>query len=80
MNAQKRERIWLTLSVFLFALYFTNVLFGKINILYGLNLPHLSDVVEFLLLFGACILIIIVALREETKEKMLLTQTRKKEV
>ena len=85
MNAQKsnqitgkRKRIWLTLSFFVFALFLINVLFGKINILYGLNLPHLGDVAEFLLLFGACILIIIAALKQETKEKNAFNQTRKK--
>ena len=53
----------------LFAIYFINVLFGKINILYGLKLPHLGNVAEFLLLFGACILMIIAALKRETVEK-----------
>lgn len=62
----------------LFAIYFINVLLGKINTSYGLNLPHLGNVAEFLLLFGACILLIIAALKRETAEKMLLTQTRKR--
>ena len=53
----------------LFAIYFINVLFGKINIAYSLNLPHLDNVAEFLLLFGACILLIIAALKRETAEK-----------
>ena len=53
----------------LFAIYFINVLMGKINILYNLNLPHLGNVAEFLLLFGACILMIIAALKRETAEK-----------
>jgi len=45
------------------------VLLGKVNISYGLNLPHLGNVAEFLLLFGACILLIIAALKRETAEK-----------
>ena len=53
----------------LFATYFINVLLGKINISYNLNLPHLGNVAEFLLLFGACILLIIAALKRETAEK-----------
>jgi len=61
----------------LFAIYFINVLLGKINISYGLNLPHIGNVAEFLLLFGACILLIIAALKRETAEKILLTQTKK---
>ena len=62
----------------LFATYLINVLFGKINISYGLNLPHLGNVAEFLMLFGTCILLIIAALKRETAEKMLLTQTKKR--
>jgi hypothetical protein len=53
----------------LFAIYFLNVLFGKINIAYSLNLPHLGNLAEFLMLFGACILLIIAALKRETAEK-----------
>jgi len=62
----------------LFAIYFINVLLGKINISYDLNLPHLGNVAEFLLLLGACIVLIIAALKRETAEKMLLTQTKKR--
>jgi hypothetical protein len=62
----------------LFAIYFINVLLGKIKIAYGLNLPHFGNVAEFLLLFGACILLIVAALKRETAEKMLLTQTKKR--
>ena len=61
----------------LFAIYFINVLVGKINISYSLNLPHLGNVAEFLMLFGACILLIIAALKRETAEKILLTQPKK---
>ena len=53
----------------LFAAYFINVLLGKISISYNLNLPHLGNVAEFLLLFGACILLIIAALKRETVDK-----------
>ncbi len=76
MNAQKSnpikgkgERISLIACILLFALYLINVLLGKISISYGLNLPHLGNVAEFLLLFGACILLIIAALKRETTEK-----------
>jgi len=62
----------------LFATYFINVLLGKINISYSLNLPHFGNVAEFLLLLGTCILLIIAALKRETAEKMLLTQTKKR--
>jgi len=76
MNAPKSnqitdrgERIWLIACFVLFALYLINVLLGKISISYGLNLPHLGNVAEFLMLFGACILLIIAALKRETAEK-----------
>ena len=76
MNAQKsnritgkEERISLIICFLLFALYLINVLLGKINISYGLNLPHLGNVAEFLLLLGACVLLIIAALKRETAEK-----------
>ncbi len=63
------ERIPLIACFVLFALYLINVLLGKVNISYGLNLPHLGNVAEFLMLFGACILLIIAALKRETAEK-----------
>jgi hypothetical protein len=74
----KEGRGALVACLVLFAAYFINVLVGKINISYGLNLPHIGNVAEFLLLFGACILLIIAALKRETAEKMLLTQTKKR--
>ena len=61
----------------IFAAFFCNVLLGKINIAYSLNLPHFGNVAEFLMLLGACILLIIAALKRETAEKILLTQTKK---
>jgi hypothetical protein len=66
----KGEKIWLIACILLFALYLINVLLGKVNISYGLNLPHLGNVAEFLLLFCACVLLIIAALKRETAEKM----------
>ena len=76
MNAPKsnqitdrEKRIRLIACFVLFALYLINVLFGKVSISYGLNLPHLGNVAEFLMLFGACILLIIAALKRETAEK-----------
>jgi hypothetical protein len=65
----KGERIWLIACFLLFALYLINVVLGKVNISYDLNLPHLGNVAEFLMLFGACVLLIIAALKRETAEK-----------
>ena len=53
----------------LFAIYFVNVLFGKVKISYGLNLPHLGNVAEFLLLSVACVALIVAALKKEAAEK-----------
>jgi hypothetical protein len=53
----------------LFATFFINVLFGKANISYGLNVPHLGNVAEFLLLFAACVSLIVAALKSEAAEK-----------
>ena len=75
---EKGEKIPLYGSYVLFALYFINVLVGKVNIAYSQSLPHVGNVAEFLLLFGFCILLIIAALKRETAEKMQLTQTEKR--
>jgi hypothetical protein len=53
----------------LFAIYFVNVLLGKISIAYNLKIPHVGSVAEFLLLFGACVLLIVAALKREKTEK-----------
>jgi hypothetical protein len=53
----------------LFAIYFINVLLGKVNISYGLNLPHLGNVAEFLLLAVASVSLIVAALKAENIEK-----------
>jgi len=72
------EKISLNACFLLFALYFINVLVGKVNIAYGLNLPHLGNLAEFLMLFGSCVLLINAALKRETAEKLHLTQTEKR--
>jgi len=52
----------------LFTLYFINVLVGKAKVTYGLNLPHLGNVAEFLLLLVACVALIVAALKKEAAE------------
>ena len=74
----REEKIPLFACFSLFALFFINVLVGKVNIAYGLHLPHLGNLAEFLMLFGSCILLIIAALKRETAEKLHLTQTEKR--
>jgi hypothetical protein len=41
-----------------------------------MNLPHADNVGEFLLLFVACILLIIAALKRETRENLMLNQKK----
>jgi len=60
----------------LFALYFINVLVGKAKVSYGLNLPHLGNVAEFLLLSVACVTLIVAALRREAAENKSSTETK----
>ena len=53
----------------LFTIYFINVLLGKVNISYGLTLPHFGNVAEFLLLAVASVSLIVAALKREAAEK-----------
>ena len=52
----------------LFAIYLINVLVGKAIVSYGLSLPHLPNVAEFLLLFSASVLLIVAALKAESAQ------------
>jgi hypothetical protein len=58
----------LRLSLFLFLLFFVNLLVGKCNVAFHWALPHLESVAEFLLLGGASIMLIWAALRREAAE------------
>ena len=60
----------------LFALYFLNVLVGKAMVSYGLNLPHLGNLAEFLLLSVACVALIVAALKREAAENKSTNQTK----
>ncbi len=60
----------------LFAIYFINVLVGKAKVSYGLNLPHLGNVAEFLLLSVACVALIVAALKREAAEKYSSTEIK----
>jgi len=67
-NVKERKGALITCLV-LFSTYFINVLFGKANISYGMNIPHLGNVAEFLLLFVASVSLIVAALKSEAAEK-----------
>ncbi len=69
-NGEKGKGALLTCYV-LFALYFINVIFGKVNISYDLNIPHLGNVAEFLLLFLASVSLVAAALKSEAAENNL---------
>ena len=73
----KRGKAAMTTCYVLFALYFFNVLLGKAHISYGLNVPHLGNVAEFLLLFLASISLVVAALKKEAAQNNL--QLRQKE-
>jgi hypothetical protein len=60
----------------LFSLYFINVLVGKAIVTYGLNLPHLGNVAEFLLLFAACVSLILASLKREASEMKSSNETK----
>ena len=60
----------------LFTLYFINVFVGKVKATYGLNLPHLGNVAEFLLLFVACVALIVAALKREASEMNSSSETK----
>ncbi len=75
-NGEKGKGALLTCYV-LFALYFINVIFGKVNISYDLNIPHLGNVAEFLLLLLASVSLVAAALKGEAAENNL--QLRQKE-
>ena len=69
-NGEKGKGALLTCYV-LFALYFINVIFGKVNISYDLNIPHLGNVAEFLLLLSASVSLVAAALKSEAAENNL---------
>ena len=72
----KGGKVALFTFYFLFAIYFVNVLFGKATISYGLKLPHFGNVAEFLLLFVACVALIVAALKREAAENKSSNQTK----
>jgi len=65
----KEGRGALKICYVLFAIYFINVLVGKVNISCGMNLIHLGSVAEFLMLFSAAVFLIVAALKAEAAEK-----------
>ncbi len=54
--------------IVLFAIYFINVLLGKVSISFGWKIPHFGSVAEFLLLAIACVALIVAALKSEAAE------------
>ncbi len=66
---RKKGRIPLMACIALFALFFVNLFIGKANIHYQLNLPHMGNLAEFLLMAAASTLLIVAALERETAEK-----------
>ncbi len=72
----KGGKVALIIFYSLFALYFINVLVGKATVSYGMNLPHLGNVAEFLLLSVACVALIVAALKREAAENKSTNETK----
>ena len=58
----------LRLSLFMFLIFFVNLLVGKCNVAFRWSLPHLGSVAEFVLLAVASTTLIWAALRREAAE------------
>lgn len=67
-KARKPGRIPLMACIALFTLFFVNLFIGKANIHYELNLPHMGNLAEFLLMAAASTLLIVAALEREAAE------------
>ena len=67
----------LRLSLFLFLLFFVNVVMGKCNVAFQWTLPHLGSLAEFLLLGVASTLLIWAALQREAAENKYIKQNAK---
>ena len=67
----------LRISLFLFLLFFANLLIGKGNISFHWGLPHLESVAEFLLLGAASTTLIWAALKREAAENDITDTTSK---
>ena len=76
-TAPKAGKGMLRISLFLFLLFFTNLLIGKGNISFHWGLPHLESVAEFLLLGAASTTLIWAALKREAAEKDITDTTSK---
>ena len=73
-----KERILKYNSLFFFILFFVNVVIGKINIEYDLNIYQFGDTIEFLLLLISSTSLIILALDLEATDKMSSDMNHKK--
>jgi heme A synthase len=78
-SAPKAGRGILRIALFLFLLFFANLLVGKGNVSFHWGLPQLGSVAEFLLLAAASTVLIWAALKREAAE-IKITGTNEKEV
>ncbi len=67
-QTRKAGRIPLMACIALFALFFVNLFIGKANIHYQLDLPHMGNLAEFLIMAAASTLLIVAALEREADE------------
>jgi heme A synthase len=78
-SAPKAGQGILRIALFLFLLFFANLLVGKGNVSFHWGLPQLGSVAEFLLLGAASTVLIWAALKREAAERKI-TGTNAKEV
>lgn len=69
LGNKKLTRIAIIISALSFGIYVLNVLIGKANIVYGVEIFHFGNVGEFLILLVASVAFIAVALYEEATSK-----------
>lgn len=62
-------RIAIAVAIASFSLYVINMLIGKANIVYELEIFHIGDIGEFLIMFVASIAFIVAALFKEADWK-----------
>lgn len=80
-NDEKRSystrgsKIAIALSVISFVIYLANVAAGKANVVYGLNLFQVGNVIEFLILLFTSTTFIVAALLQEAKWKSIKEST-----
>lgn len=70
LRYQKWARMSATLTAVFFGIYVLNIIVGKINIVYGMEIFHFGSVAEFLILLLVSVTFIVAALIAEAAWKV----------